>query len=150
MSDDIRITIALICGAVIFAWLFFFVFLKGKTKGNQLMAKARQSGCITTGRVVKNDYRRFTGPEGRYRSEIVTYEYFVDGKRFEKKITYTDTGIVVNYLNQVEIFYDKNNPSKSFADVELGQNKQKQTGCYMSIVIPIIVIILIYNLLKLV
>ena len=35
-------------------------------------------------------------------------------------------------------------------DVELGQNKQKQTGCYMSIVIPIIVIILIYNLLKLV
>ena len=61
------------------------------------MAKARQSGCITTGRVVKNDYRRFTGPEGRYRSEIVTYEYFVDGKRFEKKITYTDTGIVVNY-----------------------------------------------------
>ena len=53
MSDDIRITIALICGAVIFAWLFFFVFLKGKTKGNQLMAKARQSGCITTGKVVK-------------------------------------------------------------------------------------------------
>lgn len=77
MSDDIRITIALICGAVIFAWLFFFVFLKGKTKGNQLMAKARQSGCITTGRVVKNDYRRFTGPEGRYRSEIVTYEYSI-------------------------------------------------------------------------
>ena len=49
----------------------------------------------------------------------------MDGKRFEKKITYTDTGIVVNYPNQVEIFYDKNNPSKSFADVELGQNKQK-------------------------
>lgn len=124
--------------------------IQGTGRRKSSVAKARQSGCITTGRVVKNDYRRFTGPEGRYRSEIVTYEYFVDGKRFEKKITYTDTGIVVNYPNQVEIFYDKNNPSKSFADVELGQNKQKQTGCYMSIVIPIIVIILIYNLLKLV
>ena len=148
MDKDIRITIAFICGAIVFAWLFFFVFIKGKTRGNRLMAKAKQSGCITTGTVIKNDYREFTGPEGRYRSEIVTYEYFVDGKRFKKKITYTDTGIVINYPNQVEIFYDKNNPSKSFADVELGQNKQKQTGCYISI--PIIVIILIYNLLKLI
>ena len=150
MDKDIRITIAFICGAIVFAWLFFFVFIKGKTRGNRLIAKAKQSGCITTGTVIKNDYREFTGPEGRYRSEIVTYEYFVDGKRLKKKTTYTDTGIVINYPNQVEIFYDKNNPSKSFADVELGQNKQKQTGCYISIVIPIIVIILIYNLLKLI
>lgn len=32
MSDDIRITIALICGAVIFAWLFFLFFLKAKQR----------------------------------------------------------------------------------------------------------------------
>ena len=80
MDKDIRITIA-----IVFAWLFFFVFIKGKTRGNRLMAKAKQSGCITTGTVIKNDYREFTGPEGRYRSEIVTYEYFVDGKRFKRK-----------------------------------------------------------------
>ena len=150
MNSDMRITIAFICGAIVFAWLFFFVFIKGKTRGNRLMAKAKQSGCITTGTAIKNDYREFTGPDGRYGSEIVTYEYFVDGKRFKKKITYTDTGIVINYPDQVEIFYDKNNPSKSYADVELGHNEQKQTGCYTSIVIPIIVIILIYNLLKLI
>lgn len=50
------------------------------------MIKAKKNGSTTIGRVVKNDYRRFTGPEGRYRSEIVTYEYFVEGKRYEKKI----------------------------------------------------------------
>ena len=39
MSDDIRITIALICGAVIFAWLFFFVFLKRQNKGKSANGK---------------------------------------------------------------------------------------------------------------
>ncbi len=150
MTDDLRITIALICGVAIFVFLFFFVFLKGKTKGNQLMLKAQKNGSTTIGKAVKNDYRRFTGPEGRYRSEIVTYEYFVDGKRYEKKITFSDTGIVINYPDQVEIFYDKNNPYKSCADVELSQDKQKQTGCYIAIVIPIVAIIFIYNLLKLI
>ena len=150
MTDDVRITIALICGAILFVYLFFSVFLEGKTKGNKLMIKAKKDGSTTIGRVVKNDYRRFTGPEGRYRSEIVTYEYFVEGKRFEKKITFTDTGVVVNYPNQIEIFYDKSNPVKAYADVELTQNKQKQTGCYIAIVIPIVAIILIYNLLKLI
>lgn len=150
MTDDLRITIALVCGALLFVFLFVSVFLKGKTKGNRLMNNAKKNGCSTVGRAVKNDYRRFTGPEGRYRSEIVTYEYFVEGKRFEKKITFSDPGVVINYPNQVEIFYDKNNPAKAYADVELTKNKQKQTGCYIAIVIPIIAIILIYNLLKLI
>lgn len=150
MTDDLRITIALVCGAILFVVLFVSVFLKGKTKGNQLMNRAKADGSTTVGRAVKNDYRRFTGPEGRYRSEIVTYEYFVAGKRFEKKITFSDTGIAINYPNQVEIFYDKGNPAKAYADVELAQNKQKQTGCYVAIVIPIVAIILIYNLLKLI
>lgn len=150
MTDDLRITIALVCGAILFIVFFVSVFLKGKTKGNRLMNRAKTNGSTTVGRAVKNDYRRFTGPEGRYRSEIVTYEYFVEGKRFEKNITFSDTGIVINYPNQVEIFYDKGNPAKAYADVELTQNKQKQTGCYVAIVIPIVAIILIYNFLKLI
>lgn len=150
MTDDLRITIALVCGAILFVVLFVSVFLKGNTRGNRLMNRAKADGSITVGRAVKNDYRRFTGPEERYSSEIVTYEYFVEGKRFKKKITFSDTGIVINYPNQVEIFYDKGNPAKAYADVELTPNIQKQTGCHISIVVPIVAIILIYNLLKLI
>lgn len=71
MTDDVRITIALICGAILFVYLFFSVFLEGKTKGNKLMIKAKKDGSTTIGRVVKNDYRRFTGPEGRYEFRTV-------------------------------------------------------------------------------
>lgn len=57
MSDDMKINIALICGVCLFAILFIFVFLKGHTRGNRLMRKAKENGCVVTGNAVKHSYR---------------------------------------------------------------------------------------------
>ena len=87
---------------------------------------------------------------GRFAKFLWTRKKSKNYITFKKKITFSDTGIVINYPNQVEIFYDKGNPAKAYADVELTPNIQKQTGCHISIVVPIVAIILIYNLLKLI
>ena len=147
MTDDLKFNVSFACGVAVFVCLFYFLVIKLRTRGNRLKEKAEKAGCVAIAKEIKDDYRRFTGSDGKYRSEIVTYEYFVDGKSYKKKITFTDTGIVMKYPNQVTIYYDKNNPHKSYADVELGKNVQMQTGCCTTIFTPIIVIIVIYNLL---
>lgn len=149
MGENTQFAIAFICGIILFVYLFIFVFIKGNTKGNKFKENAIKKGNIVKGRAIKNDHRRFTGPDGHYRSEIVTYEYFVKEQRYTKKITFTDTGIVVNYPDTTDFYYDDKNPNKAYAEVELDHDSQKQLGCYITIIIPIIVIILIYNLLKL-
>ena len=58
MTDDLRITIALVCGAILFVVLFVSVFLKGNTRGNRLMNRAKADGSITVGRAVKNSSKK--------------------------------------------------------------------------------------------
>lgn len=79
----------------------------------------------------------------------MTYEYQVGDHKYTKKITFTDTGVVVRYPEVIDIYFDDKNPKKAYADVELTNEKQKQSGCYTSIIISIIVIIVVFNLLKL-
>lgn len=148
MTDDTRINIALICGGCLFIILFIFVFLKGKTRGNRLMRKAKENGCVVAGNAVKHSYRS-REYLGKFVTEIVTYEYVVDNRKFKRKIEFSSTGIVVDYPDSVTIYYSKYHPKRAMADVELRSEVQHQTGCYVSIVIPIIAIIIIYNLLKL-
>lgn len=78
----------------------------------------------------------------------MTYEYVVDNRKYNRKIEFSSTGIVVNYPLELTIYYDKHNPNKARADVEVRPESQHQTGCYIAIVVPIIAVIVIYNLLK--
>ena len=150
MSDDYRIKIALACGFILFVYIFIFVFLKGNTKANKLKEKAIKNGCVVDGIDIKCDRRQYTGKDGRYRSAIVSYEYYVNGKRYVRKITFSDNSIYVVTPKSVQIFYDKKNPRRAYADVELGFEQQKQYGCYAAIVIPVIVVIFVYNILRLI
>ena len=111
------------------------------------MRKAKENDCVVTGNAVKHSYRS-RGYLGKFVTEIVTYEYVVDNRKYKRKIEFSSTGIVVNYPLEVTIYYDKHNPNKARADVEVRPESQHQTGCYIAIVIPIIAIIVIYNLLK--
>ena len=147
MSDDMKINIALICGACLFVILFIFVFLKGHTRGNKLVRKAKENGCVTTGKMVKHSYRPY-GHQSKYPSEIVTYEYEVNGRQYRRKVEFVSRGIAVDYSLELTIYYDKHNPSRARADVEVRPEVQHQTGCYIAIVVPIIAVIVVYNLLK--
>lgn len=147
ISDDMKINIALVCGGCLFIILFIFVFLKGHTQGNRLMRKAKETGSVVTGNAVKHSYRSH-GYLGKFVTEIVTYEYVVDNRKYKRKIEFSSTGIVVNYPLEVTIYYDKHNPNKARADVEVQPESQHQTGCYIAIVVPIIAVIVVYNLLK--
>lgn len=148
MIKNNPVEFALLCGAITFIFLFIFVYLKGNTIGNRFVKKAKRKGCVTTGRVKKHVHRRLSRYETRHSSEIVTYEYFVNGKSYKKKITFTDIGIVIDYPEQVEIYYSKLRPSRSYADVETSYVQQKQTGCYITLFVPIAVIIIVVNLIK--
>lgn len=148
MSENVRLLIAFLCGILTFAYLFVFKFVKGDTKGNRLKIKAEAAGNVTVAKVFKNDYRRNLGEDGRYNSQIVSYEYNVNGKRYTKKLTFTDVSITVNYPDEVNIYYDSGNPRKAYADVELEGDRQKQHAFHISLVVPIFVIISVNVLLS--
>lgn len=147
MTDDMKLNIAFIIGGCLFIVLFIFVFFKGYTKSGRLMKKAKENGCVATGTMIKHSYRQ-NGHQGKYPSEIVTYEYEVDGKKYRRKVEFVSYGVVVDYPLELTIYYDKYNPSRARADVETKPELQHQTGCYIAIFVLIITIIVIYNLLK--
>ena len=150
MSENLRFAIAIISGFASFIFLFIFMYLKGNNKNYRLKIKAEKNKCVVTAKAIKHKYRRFTGPEGKYRGEVVSYEYLVNDKQYIRKIRFRDNGIIIDYPEEITIYYNSNNPAKSIADIEISKEKRKQTGCYFCVVVPIVIVVLIFNLLKLI
>src|SRR5665647_1550504 len=119
MSDDTRVVIAILCGAILSIFLFIFVFIKGRTRGNSVKERAIKDGTITKAKAVKNTHRRHTGPDGRYRSETVVYEYAVAACTYRKKLTFYNIGVFVGYPESVDIYYNRKNPRKAYSSAEL-------------------------------
>ena len=149
MSDNLQFSIAFLIGFILAVYLFVKLCIKGRTNGNKLKEKAERDGTITKANAIKHWTRRNAGSEGQYQSVTVLYEYQVNNKLYHKKLLYTDFGRV-DYNEEVEIYYDKFNPKKSIANAELNGGQEKQKGCLIAIVIPIIVIAAIYWLLRLI
>ena len=149
MSDNLQFSIAFLIGFILAVYLFVKLCIKGRTNGNKLKEKAERDGTITKANAIKHSRRRGSEYDEMRQSVTVWYEYDVSGKKYKKKLTYYDSG-TVKYNDSIEIYYDKLNPKKSIALPEINGGQEKQKGCLIAIVIPIIVIAAIYWLLRLI
>lgn len=90
---------------------------KYKTKSQKFKEEAKAKGNYVIGREVKSKhYSSWKDNNGVEHEEyyIVIYEYEVDGKKYKKKLRYTDD----KYLLEQNIYYKAGNPRKSIAEEE--------------------------------
>lgn len=67
------------------------------------------------------------------------YEYFVDGKRYEKRMMFGEQGSsFIDYPSEIDLYYLKNKPGIVFAAgfEKAAEARQKSFGCLLCIVIP--------------
>lgn len=153
MSDSMAMNVALIVGLIVFVYNFVFVFLKGTSKKQKFIEKAKKQGNYTTGRqckvkVYKGD---ITSNDENIRSDTfeVTYEYTVGGKIYKKKLCFNNPGVVgSNHPYEVTLYYDEKNPGKAVCPQEASRLAQRQSGCFTTLVVTVITIELIYQVLK--
>lgn len=149
MSDNMEVYIALACGAALCIYLFISAFLMGRTPSRRLMEKAKRDGTVTTAQCKKTHF--FQDYEsGRDDSVFVIYEYTVGGKKYRKSYQFDWIGVSADYPDTIEIYYSKRNPRRACSSADMNGEVQKRKGCYMTIVIPILIIIIIQNLLRLI
>ena len=94
-----------------------FMKRKYKTKSQKFKEKAKAKGNYVIGREVYSKYNSsWKDDDGRYHEEYyrVTYEYVVNGKKYKKKLKYTDN----KYPSEQNIYYKPGRPRKSIAETE--------------------------------
>ncbi len=155
MDESMRAKIALILATVTLVVGYFKIFLRGKSKKQKFIEKAKAEGNYTTGKCV--DSKRIRGNkdsstvEYRYDSYNVKYEYSVNGIIYSKKMIFQSPGMVgVRYPYEVTVYYNPKKPQKGICKEEAGKGEQRTAGCFGTIVITILVFEVVYNLLKLV
>lgn len=104
---------------------------------------------MTTARAVASTSLRRFGPNDE-NGVRVTYEYEVAGKAYRKKVLWKDHALYVDYPREIEIYYRAEAPGRACTGPELAYETQKGTGCLTSVIVPILVILAVYNLLRLV
>lgn len=153
MTENARMLVAILCGVAVIAFYIINALIRGNSKGKKFVEKAQKNGCVTTGKEIKHTYRggMFGGDATEARSiETVTYSYLVNGKEYRKKVVYSGMSADIDYPTTVQIYYNKNNPSIAFTAEETSKEKQGQVGCYISIILSVLIIVAVYNLLKLI
>lgn len=152
MSEDAAIMIAMIIGIAVFAYNFVFTFLRGTSKNQRFIEKAKELGNYTEGKHVKTKIYSgdLTSDNLQQRSDVyeVTYEYVVYGKVFQKTMCFQNPGVVGgDYPYEVIIYYDSRNPKKAVCPQEATRAEQQKNGCLITIAVTILSILIIYRLL---
>ena len=152
MHEELRTTIALIGGAIVFAVCLhrFFRGLKGHSAKDRWIEKATANGTYTTATLIRNKLILGNDESGNsyYKNDRMkcTYEYVVDGVSYKKKLTFQSPGMVaVKYPYTVTVYYDPRNPAKGICKEEV----KRGAGCFGSLLFPAVVFAVIYQLLKL-
>lgn len=151
MTDNFKLGIAIVFGLIVFIYLFITKVLNNKNRINKFIEKCELEGtkteatCVSTKLVLGNDESGNSYfKNDRYK---VKYFYQVNGKTYYKKITFQSPGTVsTNYPYTIMVYYDKNNPKKAYTKIE----GKRSGGCFFSVAVSLIIILVIYNLLKLI
>lgn len=103
--------------------------------------KAKRDGCKTTGFAFSKIYiPESDGDLDKYR---VKYEYFVNGRRYIKRITYNNKtrGSDFTYPDEITLYYVKHNPRRVFQEGHDAYIKGLQggLGCLACIIIPSVI-----------
>mgnify|MGYP004675663621 FL=1 len=155
MNEEIRSTIALIAGAIVFVVCYIKLFLKGKSSRQRFIERAKEQGSFVTATLI--DHKRRLGNDESGNSYFqndrmkCTYEYKVNGITYKKKLTCQSPGLVsIKLPYEITVYYDPRNPAKSVCKEEASQGAQRSAGCLGTIIFAIVAFELAYNLLKLI
>lgn len=152
MSDKI-IALLSLCVSVPMAVGYYKKVMGGNARQDRFIDKAKQNGCVTTGVCVDTEYLPgdINGDNLTERSAMmkVKYEYRVDGMKYYKYLRFQDIGCdLLDYPEQITIFYDKRNPRKTLSRMEFSASSRKQSGCLGAIGIWFVITAILTNILK--
>ena len=110
----------------------------------KFIKKAINDGCVAEGICVDSKLRLGNDDSGngsfKNDTQIVKYEYIVNGNKYYKKVKFQSPGCVsAKFPYRVKIYYSKGNPRKSICNEE--SNKLR----FFPFVIAIILLIIIVN-----
>lgn len=151
MDEQLRVGIAFAIFVAAFVVCYIRVFLKGTSRKQKFVAKAKEKGCYTQGDYVTHKFRggSYDSTSSSYRDDqhIVKYEYQVNGKTYYKKLRFRAKSGAVEQPRHITVYYDSSNPKKAIAANEANQGAQRNNGCLLTIIIPIVAYKLVYFLL---
>lgn len=155
MSEEIRSTIALIAGAIVFVACYVKIFLKESSFNQNFVEKSKAQGCFTTATLADNKIRLGNDESGNayFKNDRMKciYEYRVNGVSYKKKIVFQSPGMVaVKFPYTITVYYDSKNPAKSICKEEAGQGSPRAERCLGIILFAAITGVIIYNLLKII
>lgn len=152
MPEEMIMLAALVIAGLI-TRVFYKNVMSGNTKKQRFVDRAKHCGCVTKGTVVKTKmmFGDSSSDDPRVSEErmLVVYNYMVDGTTYEKAVVFQEPGSVrVKYPNEIVIYYDRSNPKKNVASVDVTAEKRRESGCLSSLVVFIICLFFVFRLLR--
>lgn len=133
-----------VLGIVVGIICYIAVCVGVKNKKKRFIERAKANHNYTTARYVKHFYVHGDGNSSssmnRYDRVHVTYEYYINGKRYKKKYCYSGEGkMVATYPNSFTIYYSGRNPRKVMSEGE-STDSRYTLGCFTSVIAMAIII----------
>ncbi len=152
MSDEFFAAIALVVGILVAIPTYRWARNK-KSKNRVFLEKAQRAGCRTVGRYesfkVLVGNRESNDARFRYDSVQVKYKYTVSGIDYYKTMIFQNQGQVgTDFPDEVEVYYDPQNPRKSVCPQEAHPKQQIQSGCLTTIAITFIAMFLAFHIFR--
>ena len=151
MSSFVAAYLSMGIGIVVFFTIIIkFVATNKNSLGVKFRKKAEADGTVVTG-YVKNVSTRYGNEDCAYGTPgylgvaVVKYEYTIDGKTYYKKVKlYSDNSSIPSYPSTINIYYDINNPSKSYAENQTEGRESAVFWMYVAIILGIASILVSY------
>ena len=152
MGDELIALVALIAGGFVAVSTYRRV-RHGKSRKRKFIDKAKiagncvigqyESSTVLLGDVDSDNWRH------RKSSLRVKYKYVVNGKSYYKKLTFQSLGRAgTDFPNEVEVYYDANNPKKAVCPEEAPSEERIQTGCLSAIAATGLTIFAVIHILR--
>lgn len=122
-----------------------FWIVKGTSRKQKFIQRARKQGNVTTGYFKGHKFRGGSTSE-RLNPTLgddqytVTYTYRVNNKDYEKVLIFTSASIDFKIPKEIRVYYDSENPEKAVCPEEASQNAQRRHGCFMTILATFVAI----------
>lgn len=151
MSENMVLMIGGLVGAIVFLYCLVFVVIKGKSRNQKFIEKAKERGCVTTAqfkdsKVVRGDPAE-RGSLGMDQYTII-YQYFVNGIEYKKVMKYVTVEIAPHYPTEIEIYYDASNPKRSVTPSEATIADQRSHGCLITFLATLFAMGIVFNILE--
>lgn len=152
MSDEIIVGIALAIAGIV----GFFTYRRkvgGQTKKQRFIENAKRAGHYTEGEYVDSKVllgnRESSNLYLKNKTLKVKYEYWVNGVRYLKTLTFQDPGKVsIDFPVSVTVYYDPNNPRKAVCPEEATKTQQLRSGCLVTIGATILALAMSFHILR--